>query len=275
MAKKEAVPAVVEEKALVATPDYGEYAGAGYEDDTTRDEMVPFLNILQALSPEVAEKTVPGAQSGMLINSVTKELYESGLVFQPVHKISSWVEWIPRLLGGGLVAMHTPDSEEVLEALRKCSGRPQGAVPFKREGDTVKTELVETVYVYGHILNDAGSEIVSRVVLPFTSTKLKYWRSWNTTMKTVKGRPPRFAFRTLVTTFLDRNKRGQTFYSPLFSPFGEDWVSCLINPKEHPHLIEAALEFRKGIAGGTIKADFEGGEKAHAAASGEDDELPF
>lgn len=244
----------------VVVPDYGDLAGLGYEGDTVRDESIPFLNILQGLSPEVAERTVPGAQVGMLINSATKELFEGekGLVFQPVHKISSMVEWTPRELGGGLVAMHDPSDPLMVELMKKVNNRPRGPIPFKMEGDKVLTHVIDTVYLYGHILDATGTEVITPCCIPFTSTKLKYWRQFNMNMKTIKGRPPRFAFRARITTFLDRNKRNQTFYSPMIQPFGDgDWIGSLIDFKENPVLLQKTLEMRNGIMGGVLKADYE------------------
>ena len=94
--------------------DYGEQAGAGYEGTTTDDFAIPYLNLLQAMSPEVAEdgSKLEGASAGMMVNSVTKELYDGkkGLVFVPCSTSHVFVEWRPRDSGGGIVARHLRNS---------------------------------------------------------------------------------------------------------------------------------------------------------------------
>ncbi len=78
----------------VAGFDYGDRAGSGYEGVSGEDLSVPFLKILQANSPETDE--VPGAQSGMLFNTVTKKMTPGakGVGFIPCHCEFSYIEWV-------------------------------------------------------------------------------------------------------------------------------------------------------------------------------------
>ena len=50
--------------------DYGEYSHSGFEGTTVNDLSIPFINVLQPLSPEVTDQTIEGAKAGDLLNSV-------------------------------------------------------------------------------------------------------------------------------------------------------------------------------------------------------------
>ena len=68
------------EKAGTLTPSLFEAdANAGSQNMTQDDLALPFLKVLGQLSPEVNKqnaKFIKGAEPGMIVNSVTKELYE-------------------------------------------------------------------------------------------------------------------------------------------------------------------------------------------------------
>ena len=54
-------------------------AGAGSQNMTQEDLALPFLKVLGQLSPEINKqnaKFISGAEPGMIVNSVTKELYD-------------------------------------------------------------------------------------------------------------------------------------------------------------------------------------------------------
>ena len=58
--------------------NYEADACAGREGADKDSYAIPFLLVLQPLSPQVVDKLVPGAEAGMLLNSVTNELYKEG-----------------------------------------------------------------------------------------------------------------------------------------------------------------------------------------------------
>ena len=73
MAKNE----IAEQKAstaLAIMSDLEQDAGAGFDGMTTEDYALPFLRLLTSTSPEVGE--VDGALPGMILNSVTGELFD-------------------------------------------------------------------------------------------------------------------------------------------------------------------------------------------------------
>ena len=74
-----------------AVYDYGSDAGAGFENTKGSDLSIPFIQVLQSNSPQVENNNPEGAKSGMLFNSVTKEMVDGreGIVFLPCHREDS------------------------------------------------------------------------------------------------------------------------------------------------------------------------------------------
>jgi hypothetical protein len=236
----------------VAAYDYGQDAGAGFEGTTGKDLSVPFLGILQSNSPQIEEKDPPGAESGMLFNTVTRELNsgETGVVFLPCHKEMAFVEWVPRSKGGGFVALHDPNGEVVAKAIEDNDGNRIGKLKVG------ENELAETHYVYGLLLNDEGTEATGFAVISFTSTKIKPYRDWITAMYTLKGKPPMFANRGRIRTVKQKNEHG-TFFNFRIDPFAETWRESLINPAISADLLTEARDFREMVTSGMARAAFE------------------
>lgn len=239
--------------------DYGNDSGEGFEGTTASDLSIPFINILQSNSPEITDETIPGASMGDLVNTVTKELTKGkdGFVFIPVHKEEAWVEWIPRDSGGGLAGTHSPTSDLIQSIIAKNGGSkipPKGSdgkrVGFKNGNN----ELVETFYVYGLVLSEDGNSVESFAVLSFSSTKIKPYRDWMTSMYMLKGKPPLFANRARIKTEKQKNSSG-TFANFSISPFASTWAESLINPRQQRHLLDEAKSFREMVMSGVAKAD--------------------
>lgn len=259
--------------ALAAGYDYGEEAGAGFEGTKGSDLSIPFLGILQSNSPQVEDKDPEGAESGMLFNTVTRELASGtdGVIFLPCYKEMAYVEWVPRNKGGGFVGLHDPNGDTVKKVIAENDGNRVGKLAV---GDN---ELVETHYVYGLVLNEDGTQTNGFAVLSFTSTKIKPFRDWVTAMYTLKGKPPIFANRARIKTIKQKNEHG-TYYNFRIDPFEKTWSASLINPADLGYLLEEARDFREMVMSGMAKAAFEtqndtGGGSA-AGGGGGDDEIP-
>jgi hypothetical protein len=268
--------------------DYGDDAGAGFEGVTSDDLSIPFLMVLQSNSPQVEDQDPKGAASGMLFNSVTRSLIaaryddnEAGMVFVPVYKQNSFVEWVPDR--GGFVAVHSPDEPEVKAAIAAIGGQVSGPIPF---GDN---ELVQTVYVYGLTLDAEGKESQGFGVLPFTSTKLKPRRDWWTAMLTIKGgkQIPLFAHRVRIRTVKQENDKGK-FYNLRIEPLSGAWGqgNSLIDPKTESQLLTDAKDFLGLVESGAATAAYEtldgnqdgsGGGTAPAGGTqtADGEEIPF
>ena len=239
---------------------YGDMGGAGFEDTTGADLSIPFINLLQSNSPTVQDELIEGAKIGDMLNTVTQELIkgDKGFVFVPVHKEEKWNEWIPRNKGGGFVEAHDPHSDLVKKVIAKNGG---SRIPSK--GDDGKrisfktpngNELIETYNVFGLILDEDGKEMESFAVVPFTSTKIKPYRNWVTSMYLIKGKPPIFANRAIIRTVKQKNDDG-TYGNYTISPLKDSWVNSLINPTTESDLLMAAKDFREMVLSGMATAD--------------------
>ena len=251
--------------------DYGEDAGAGFENTSGSDLSIPFMNVLQSNSPDVQQCQDGSIILGMFKNTVTGEYTKrSGFVFLPVHKEEAWVEWIPRAKGGGFVGLHAPDSEAVLKAIADNGGDKipkKGADGKKVPLKVGANELVETYYVYGLLLDDTGLEVNGFAVIAFTSTKIKPYRDWLTSMFMIKGKPPMYAIRARISSEIQTNESG-TFANIKIAPFAENnWMKSLVG-RSSPVYAEGK-RFQEMVVNGMARADFSKQDNAHTADGGE------
>jgi len=250
------------EGAMVDFSGYEEYAGAGFENQTSEDYSLPFLQILQALSPQVLEDD--SMRPGQIFNTVTGEIWDgkTGIVFVPATTAHQYVEWVPREKGGGFAGLHEIDDPVVHEAKARATEFGQ----LKLENGNA---LVETKYVYGIALDDEGNSM--EAVLAFTSTKIKKYNNWMTKAKTMQwklpdGRrmiPPLFAHRYRLTTVQEKNNKGSYFNWDIKFD-GPNAASCVLTPDND--LFQAAAAIRKMLAEGNARANYE----SQTAGSGND-----
>lgn len=270
MSKKEVAKAETGTEVM----DYGDYAGTGFEDVKSSDLSIPFLNVLQPLSKVITENLIEGAKAGQILNTVTSELMDE-FVFIPVHREEAWVEWVPRIKGGGFVDRHEPTSQIVTDIIEANNGEripPVGSdgkrSPF-RHGDN---EIIETYYMYGLILNAEGTESQGFGIMSFTSTKIKAYRDWLTSMFMLKGRPPIFANRARIKTVTQKNDAG-TYHIFGIMPLEPTWSKSLIRDKE---LLDEAVQFRNMVTSGTATANFnEQNDSGGSEAAPSDGSAPF
>ena len=111
----------------LATDVFEADANAGSQNITQDDLALPFLKVLGQLSPEINKqnaKFIKGAEPGMIVNSVTKELYDGtkGIDVIPVHYQRQYVEWQDRgQTGNAPVAIHKADSDIISTTTRDKS----------------------------------------------------------------------------------------------------------------------------------------------------------
>ena len=247
--------------------DWGDYSGRGFEDTTSADLIVPFINVLQALSPQVEENKPEGSRAGMLYNTVTDELAEGdkGMIVIPVKREFAYVEWVPRKMGGGFVGLHAPDSDVVKEA--KELARKEG--PEFKEGLNVgDNDLIETYYLYLLILDEAGEAVRGFAVLSCSSTKIARFKKLWTGLVTQKGKPPVWSHRAVIKTTKEVGAEGP-YFNIDFTPFGGDsWPASRFHPEQQPELLPAILEFEEMLQNGLARADFANERAAGAEPAG-------
>lgn len=277
MAKGGTQVATVPKGGAVAPYDYGEYSGMGM-DKVGRDELlIPFLAILQPMTPIVVEGDNENAKAGRYYNTITGDLYDGekdGVVFQLVDFERMFVEWVPRDSGGGIAGRYQPDDPLVKKEIERNNN---SVVGIKLENGN---DLVETYYAYGNILTADGKEVDSFAVLPLKSTNIKPFRTLLTALRMIKGKPPLFAFKVLLKCTKEKNDSG-TWYQFLARPFGDDWRGSMIDPKTEAPLLEAATGLIEMVRSGAAKADYANEGRATTANDGAkgkgdtDDDVPF
>jgi len=269
MAKKKTNEVAKNQKCDLAKLDYGDDAGCGFEGTTNDDFSIPFLSMFQGLSPQVAgENPLDGAKVGMLFNTVTEEMWDGkeGLIFVPSCRDHCYMEWVPRSQGGGYVGRHELGSEVVVTAKRESTDRklksPSG------------NDLVETFYMYGVIV--MGEDVdPSPVVISFTSTKIRAYRTMMTKLNQVtvgprdkKKKPPLFAHQIRITTVMEKNNKG-TYANFRFDPAFGTILESLLDPSSPVFTIAKGLSDM--VQEGQAKINY---DSADSAGSDEEKEEP-
>lgn len=246
-------------------------AGAGTSQNAD-DNVLPFLSLLQDLSPEVKKRDpgyVPGAEPGFIYNQATRQLWNtvlapgeevdgaigSELLVQPCAFHRCVVEWIPRDAGGGFVARHDPKAGETIEQLLARIGK-QVTDPRDSSGDKKiwvtpdgKHELRDTRYHYVNVLQPDGG--ISPAVMSFSSTGHTPSREWMTLMNNFKVKvgdklvvAPSWSKQYRVRTRIRTNNKGDFFVHHI-----ED--AGIINDKS---IRELGKQLNRAFSAGEVKA---------------------
>lgn len=188
--------------------------GHGIEGMGRDDVALPFIRVLQSLSPEVSQRSenfVEDAEPGMFFNTVTEELWpgEDGIRIIPCQFEKVYNEWVPRNEGGGFVASYDPMHPLVRDLLDKREGFDQMITP---DGN----HLTDTINWYVLVLSRDGAW--QPAILSFTSTKMKSARRLNALVAGKRmehdGKrftPPSFTFVYRVRTVETENDQGRFF----------------------------------------------------------------
>lgn len=253
MAKKQDTK--FEEKSLATTGttemasyDYGDDAVApgqvapGYENQTSQDTSIPFISLLQPISPVVVQQSVEGAVAGMWMNTVSKQLFKGseGIYFVPSTTRHEYLQFKPRKIGGGFVTRYDI-TDPIVEAAKKASKKfgeyYVDNLEDKRTGED-GDELTETFTVIGVLCSDEG-EVITPAIIPFKGTMIKCYKNWMQQIRafqhvTPDGRkqiPPIYSHLARFTTKLEQ-KNGNNFFVPVFTPALGTIRDSLIGPSD-------------------------------------------
>lgn len=226
---------------------FEEYAGAGMENATSDDFMIPRLGILQQLSPQLKSRDaayIEGAEEGMVADLGTGELFQDGVIFLPVHFSKVWIEWAPRSSGKGIADIHRTG-----DILDTCS-RDEKNRPFTPDGNLI----AETSQWFGLNLSAGGRWCF----IPMTSTQLKKSRRWMTLTngeRLQRSDGTEFVAPLFYRTYklgaaLESNNEGEWFGWTLardkaLPELGDRWRN----------IKEQAIAFRESIVAGEATAD--------------------
>jgi hypothetical protein len=254
------LPVVADATGLpIALDDLVGDAGMGLSNVRADDQAIPFLQLLQQLSPQCQKRGaayVEGAEPGMIYNSVSGQVAEE-LVVVPVAYLREIVEWRPREAGGGFVAKHPVDSPIVNSATKNDRGQdilPNGNL------------LANTAYHYVLVVKDDGTW--EQAVVSMASTQLKKSRRWNSMMTSIKLRrkdgtpftPPSFLFRYRLSTEME-TRDGNSWFG---------WSIANIGQIQDSVLYGVAREYAVAVGEGVVRA-----VDPHDAAEVETKATPF
>ena len=177
------------------------HAGEGFEGLTTSDYAVPFLRILQLLSPQVNKNSpdrIAGAEPGMFYNTVTEKLYGNKVSVVPLTFQKVWLEWLPDR--GGLVGRHEPYSIKV--------DRTEFSSWKTEEGNIVSECLLFYCLIVGHFQDGP-------IVFSLSSSGIKHGKNWNTqimmTLLANGKKAPYFSSVWELKIVLNKNQMGEWY----------------------------------------------------------------
>jgi hypothetical protein len=237
--------------------DYGNDAGLGTENQTAEDVSVPFFIVLQPGSPKVQQPDAT-VKAGQIINNTTDDVYgdaKTGMTFIPSYTEHTFLEFIPRDNGGGLVGMHAIDSD-LIKQVRES--QPLG----KYVHPDNKNDLIETFTVYGVAVDRDGNGVPA--VMGFQSTHIKPYKDWmfrarsivltnpKTGAKITAKQMPLWAFAYSIRTVWTE-KNGFKWYGISVGFAGKDAVDSRVPAGSA--LYELAKSVHEGVSTGRTKAD--------------------
>lgn len=147
-------------------PEWLQKGNRGSEDVGAKDMILPRVDVLQALSPQIKKSDpayIEGAEQGKIFNTVTGEIYGDTLTFIPVMFRKEWVLWRLRKAGGGFIGAF--------------KGEAEANVALCKLQTPSDHEVVESHQHFCLLLTSHGPE---EAVLSMTKSKLKVSRVLNT-----------------------------------------------------------------------------------------------
>lgn len=261
-------------------------AGQEFKEHLGKDDMsIPFIQILQQLSPQCTKgqpEFIKGAESSQLFNTVTTERWNTRdeddnpakpIRILPITYKRSFIEWVPRAKGGGLVKEWDVDQGLSIVTARNEANQDiiQQGSPYGTPGNQLNDTHTHFVFV----VREDGSYFPA--VLTMSSTQIKPSKNLNSMISDTKlsngAVAPRFFALWSVTTDQRTNDQG-SWYIWKFEKAG-DVQSLGLMP-----MFREAKAFAASILAGEHKVDHskvagDVNPSAPAAGAVGEDEVPF
>jgi len=234
---------IKKEEGALAVNMFEADADKGSQNMTQEDLALPFLKVLGQLSPEVNKrdgKYVEGAEPGMIVNTVTNEIYDGtkGINVLPVFYERKYVEWQDRGEGKGApVAIHDASSDIMSQTTRDKSFKdrlPSG------------NYLENTANHYVVVLGDSPQT----ALISMKATQLKISRKWNSIMMGIKlnGKnglftPPTYSHIYNLKTVQMSNDKGTWF----------GWEVSKVGPVQNGGVYGIAKAFADQVGKGDVQ----------------------
>jgi len=268
--------------------------GDQYKETMGKDDMsIAFKVILQSLSPQCTKgepEFIKGAEPSDIFDTVTGTLIKTrddddneieGFRVMPVHYKRSFIEWVPRSAGGGIVQEYSVEDGLSIVTARNDQNQDiiQPGSPIGKPGNQLNDTHTHIMMAF----NDDGA--YEPIVMTMTSTQIKPSKDLNNMVSKhhlANGTPmsQRFFGVYGVTTKRRSNDQGSWYV----------WNFTKVDDVEaNPSLMpayRASKEFLAGVLAGEHKVDHSkaegevnpstGGEASPGAGGGaSDEEVPF
>ena len=230
--------ATKKEGGLPSTALYEGDAHAGFENVNTSSLALPILKLMQNGSGEAQKRNqnyVEGAEPGMLLNTVTKKLYDGakGIEVIPCHYKLEYQEWADFGTGSGRPENIYDANSDILSKTKNEMGKDR-----LDNGNYILT--VGQHYV---LIRDGNS--TENALISMSSSQGKISRKWNSMMMsiTLDGKngpytPPSFSHKYRLTSVLNSGKGNQWY----------GYNVAKVGPVEEPALYERAKKFYTSLA---------------------------
>jgi len=186
--------------------------GDGLSNVSTKDVMIPRIKLLQKMSPETDNESLPTATAGQIFNSASQSVYDgpTGIRVVPCEYIRTYVEWAPEGTGNKAPVNIHPATSNVMSLAKKS---PTDNRFYLDNGNYVEETANHIVLIL-----DDNNNVESRGILTMKSSQLKKSRQWNYMMMTATmeggGKtitPPSYAIVYRLST-LQEETNGKKYY---------------------------------------------------------------
>ena len=217
-------------------------ANKGAQNIQQDDLALPFLKVLGHLSPEINKqhaKYIEGAQTGMIINSVTKELFkgEEGIDVLPVFYKRQYIEWQDRGASMGAPVNIYEASDSLPKTQRSKDNKDRMA-----NGNYLETTASHFVILLG--------DTPTTALISMKATQLKVSRKWNSLMMGLKMQgknglftPPTYSHIYTLKAVQMSNDKGTWF----------GWDVSLKGPVQNKAIYEVAKTFSERVNKGEVE----------------------
>ena len=232
-----------ENAGALATVNFEADANKGSQNIAQDDLALPFLKVLGQLSPEVNKqnsKHVQGAEPGMIINTVTNELYDGskGVNVLPVYYKRQYIEWQERGTSTGAPVNIYEAGADLPKTIRGKDNKDR--LPNGNYLDTTASHFVL-------LLGDTPTT----ALVSMKATQLKISRKWNSLMMGIKMKgknglftPPTYSHIYNLKTVQMSNDKGTWF----------GWDVSLIGPVKDQSVYSVAKNFSERVNTGEVIA---------------------
>ena len=232
----------VKKKNEVSANIFEQDKGQGIANISQEDLALPFLKVLGQLSPEVNKrdaKFVQGAEPGMIINTVTNEIYdgEKGIEVIPCHYKRQHIEWQDRGESQGAPVKIYEAGDDLPATTRDKFNKDRLA-----NGNYLETTANHFVVVLGKNPTTA--------LISMKATQLKISRKWNSMMTGLKMKgsngmftPPTYSHIYKLKTVQQSNDKGTWF----------GWDVARVGPITDANVYATAKDFSNAVAKGNVE----------------------